>query len=321
MKRVLFLNLGLYEYDELISSELIKKGYEVYEFCTDPYATDKFKLLHKFWKNEYLRYISKEQGKLLDELKENKLLYDKIFVIGGVNIQKDTLNELKYLFPNAEFILYLWDDIARNTNYFNIYKAFDKIYSFDKEDCIKYNLEHLPLFFSNEYIYNNQKKTTQLFTSCSEHSDRIKIIDLFCHYCKNNNIKYKFRVVRSKFSFIKNYLLDKLRKRDYVTFKSISREQNANAMKSAFAVLDIEHSSQNGLSMRIFEALASKCKIITTNEKIKEYDFYSPQNIIIYDRNKEIKIPQEFWETPFDEMTVKNIHKYNVSEWITVLGF
>ena len=43
--------------------------------------------------------------------------------------------------------------------------------------------------------------------------------------------------------------------------------------KKSRAVLDIPIAGQNGLTMRTFECLAMKKKIVTTNENIKQYAF------------------------------------------------
>src|SRR5690606_39098696 len=56
-------------------------------------------------------------------------------------------------------------------------------------------------------------------------------------------------------------------------------------------VIDIAHANQKGLSMRPFEALGLKRKLITNNTDIKNYDFYNPNNIFIIENFDNLDIP------------------------------
>ncbi|MFI8377987.1 hypothetical protein [Leeuwenhoekiella sp. NPDC079379] len=44
-------------------------------------------------------------------------------------------------------------------------------------------------------------------------------------------------------------------------------------------LLDVQKGNQEGLTFRIFEALALKKKLIITNKSIVDYYFYDPQNL------------------------------------------
>ena len=59
--------------------------------------------------------------------------------------------------------------------------------------------------------------------------------------------------------------------------------------------------NQVGLTIRTFEALHLKKKLITSNKNIMKYEFYTPNNIYVIDENSENKIPNEFFESDFDE--------------------
>ena len=70
----------------------------------------------------------------------------------------------------------------------------------------------------------------------------------------------------------------------HFSFRSMPYRENVENMKDAKAILDIQFPSQHGLTIRTVEALGSGCKVITTNESVKQYDFYNPQNFLIIER-------------------------------------
>lgn len=72
-----------------------------------------------------------------------------------------------------------------------------------------------------------------------------------------------------------------------VTFRT-QRTDPRNMIESyqnCTAILELMREGQNGLSFRVFEAIAMEKKIITDNENIKNYDFYNPDNILVLDKD------------------------------------
>ena len=59
----------------------------------------------------------------------------------------------------------------------------------------------------------------------------------------------------------------------------MSQEEIISLISKSKAILDINHPSQVGLTMRTFETLGANKKLITTNENIKIYDFFDKENI------------------------------------------
>ena len=72
--------------------------------------------------------------------------------------------------------------------------------------------------------------------------------------------------------------------------------------------------------MRTIEMIGMKKKLITTNKDIVNYDFYRPSNICIIDKN-EIRIDQDFLESPYEELPDSVYEKYSLHQWVLdVLG-
>ena len=91
-----------------------------------------------------------------------------------------------------------------------------------------------------------------------------------------------------------------------------------NLMNESEIFIDLIRKNHNGLSFRIFEALAFQRKIITTNQSIKNYDFYNPNNILIITEN-DIKINKSFFETSYQPIKDEIFHKYSIQNWVNTI--
>ena len=89
-------------------------------------------------------------------------------------------------------------------------------------------------------------------------------------------------------------------------------------MNQSKAVLDIQFSSQIGLTMRSIECIGMGVKLITTNTSIRKYDFYNENNILIIDRENPI-IDWDFLDKQYEEIEEKIYEKYSLKNWIDVI--
>jgi hypothetical protein len=268
-------------YEKLICKEFESKGFNV------TYIDDKLKL--NFILKAFLRLniftpliflLVKKSFK--SELNENN--FDNWLCINPEGINKEIVEIISKKVINKK-IIYVWDSLNNKPNILKIINLFDKKYSFDNKDCVNHNLIHLPLYYTYHYKNNhNKNKLNRIVTIGSVHSDRIKIIDLLLS--KGININY-FLFVKNKiltlYFIIKGVLPIKYYKN--VSSKSFSHSEIHDLYDKYKYVLDITHPSQNGLTNRTFEVLASGCFLITTNANIKNYEFYSNKNIFILNRD------------------------------------
>lgn len=295
-------------------------GYEVDMFCQDPILNFHEKVFCKFDEDYLIRKSIKLQTGYIEKLKKQNKHYDYIFVIKGEKLDHRFLMTLKQMNSQAKFILYLWDDIERVGNFHQNRSIFNKIYSFDKNDSIRYKLLFLPLFFCDEFEKNNQEKKIDIYFSGWEHSDRRQILDKLIPMLETNNIKYYFHLYTGRFNVLKQKIKTKnfKRKPGYIKFQLLSLKENAELTIISRTIIDIQHVSQNGLTMRTIESLASKTKLITTNNNIKEYDFFNPQNTVIIDRENP-KIDLEFIRSPYIDVPNEVLLKYSLTNWVKTI--
>ncbi|WP_145090854.1 hypothetical protein [Sporomusa sp. KB1] len=164
-KRVLFIHIDFYEYNQRIVNKMCEFGYDVDCFCEDANFNFFEKLIYKFNPQYAINKNSKKQDEFINTLAIQKKQYEFIFVIKGAKLTNKFMTELKQLNPNARFILYLWDDIVRVESFFENKKFYDKIFTFDRIDAEQNGLSFLPLFFCSEFKTNNNKKKIDIYFS------------------------------------------------------------------------------------------------------------------------------------------------------------
>ena len=80
-------------------------------------------------------------------------------------------------------------------------------------------------------------------------------------------------------------------------------------------LVDFVISTHSGLSLRTFEALGYRKKLITTNAEIEKYDFYHPDNIFIW-RGGSLDGLQAFIARPYHELPQEIYQKYSFGNWV-----
>lgn len=312
-KRILYIGMGFHSYEPIIVSGFEKLGCKV-TYVVD--APDSY-VKHNTLINETLmnKLISSYQDKLLCEL--NNIEFEVIFVVVGRYLTRGFLDSLKRSHSGSLFILYLWDDIERVENFWEVHDCYDVIYSFDYNDCLKYGFVFQPLFISPDFeLVNSNDINLDVFSVMYLHSDRLDICErmlsnleikagIFFVSGTSNYINLKFN---NRISLLKD-------KGIYISRKEFDRKFVSEGIASTRCVIDIQHPSQRGLTIRTMETIFNHKKLITTNDEIAKYDFYSKDNIFILDRNNPI-VPVDFIKSPFINISKDISEKYTLKYWI-----
>lgn len=310
---ILLIAMDFYGYEFDIVRTYKSMRYNVDLIYDTPYKINKFTNKEKFLKKTH-----NYQANLLKKLTTK---YDYVITIVGRFLSTLFLEELKNKNENAIFVLYLWDDVRRVENFSSVSNFYDKIFSFDRFDCKEYSFSFLPLFYTDDFKVKSCEKKYDLYGSFWNHSDRLNVI----HLTINNTPKLKcyFYIKMGKISYIIQLfkkIMGKSISNENIHYwlKSISRENNIKYMCESKAILDIQFPSQKGLTLRTIESIGVGIKLITTNEDIKYYDFYNPNNILIIDRENPI-IDEKFLKTPYMKLNDEIYDKYSINNWARCL--
>lgn len=276
--------------------------------------TSLFDRLQNFFKKVILK-------KNIKKIKMEKYVLDQLTDLGNQDIilvirpdcfTKET--HLKIKKQSNKYISYIYDSCARfPIDYLLSEPIFDRIYSFDKTDCQKFDFS-----FITNYIYLEKReipisasKNNIIFIILSI-DERFPFLNKFADYLAKNAIDFKFIVMgKRKPKNINSTII--------YTKKPVFIDALITELENSDIFLDLIRKDHNGLSFRIFEALAMQKKIITTNKSISEYDFYNPNNILILDENSEIDINPNFFKTPYQPLSDAVYYKYTIENWVKTI--
>lgn len=314
--KILFICPKFHDYEKIIIQRLEKKGNFVKYYETPDFPDFVYRIKRKI--NPYFS-SRKVDNYIQGMLDDNSADFDEVVLIyGGPFLRKKHVVALRNKFNKAKFVFYNWDAVSNNLPSVDYYKLFDVFYSFDKNDCQKYGYK----FLHNFYIVNDLEKQIKydcgalMTLSTKKYDDYLKIRsclpkEIFIKEIlvdKSKILTNLFHRVlfRSQFKLFKKYNVKTCK-------KGLSLNDSMKFYNSCNCIIDVPLKGQNGLTTRIFEALSLKTKIITTNKSIKEYDFYTPNNIFVIEDDN-TKIPVDFLRSPFDE-------KYSLSEKYSIDAF
>ncbi|HDT4051378.1 TPA: hypothetical protein QHN36_004057, partial [Enterobacter bugandensis] len=205
---------------------------------------------------------------------------------------------------------------------------FDRVFTFDDNDAREYDfMDHLPLFYSPDFVSTATRKTAKNVKPSiaflgTVHSDRYKLLgEIYEKYKNEYDLRFVlyFPSIVVLAGFILTNIKDVIKYRLFsFTLRSRNKKQIASFFSGADAVLDIQHPRQTGLTMRTIECLPLKRKFITTNSRVKDYDFYAAENFYFIDREN-IYIDSAFFDIPYDDKHTDAISRYSVDSWVKTL--
>lgn len=315
-RKILLLCPKFYDYANIINNGLIDLGAEVYYYDERPSNSFLFKL---FLRLNIPIFLKKKINNYYKKIIDNNLTLTDILVINPESLTSEIIENFKKKYKNCKFTLYMWDSVKNKKKSADLFNLFDKSFSFDDDDCNKYkNLNLEPLFYSPPTPQKINSEYDISFVG-SIHSDRLDVISKVLKNNKIINVKLFLFSPSRLFTIYKLILSKNLSLRDYklISHKKISINQTLEIFYKSKAIIDIHHPKQNGLTMRTFEALGSEKKLITTNKKIKLYQFYDDNNIFILNRdsfNLSMLIP--FLTTCFCKEKYNKIEKQRIDNWL-----
>lgn len=310
-KKILFIAPKFYNYHTAIVKTMQSEGAQVSFFPEMHYS-----FFYRLMCNVRMSWKKKLEKEYLDSILQaiQAHSYDLFFLIRGGIVTVDFLQTLKEKYPQATFVMYQWDSLLQN-NYASLMPYFDCVKTFDMVDAKALNIPYLPLFYTDDYVHIEKSfKKYDLAFFGSWHSDRLAVIKYLHNEFQKRGLVFKSHLYITKLAMLRALLTRKLSLQDlpYLKNSMVSAEEITKTYQESTAVLDIELSIQQGLTIRTFEVLASNTKLITTNNNIKEEKFYNPHNIMVIDR-KNIEINFDFFESPLEEVDFSH---YHIREWL-----
>lgn len=313
--KISVISFDFWGYDSHIVTELQRQNIQA---CHIKLASvghknfgERFKnTLSKVFLNRNLKY-EKRQRFVISELQ--KLGFqDQILVLNPDAFNCETLSVIRK--NTNRLITFLYDNLERFPVK-NKLQFFDKIYSFDDQDIEKQGFERLTNYNYLDFL-PQEKQNPQSDILYITSFDKKRLKQLFSLEKVFKKLALNYRIYANgkrawKYKIKKFLTSTKLIFRQ----KLIKHHDLPTYYQSTKAILDLMRTNQYGLSFRVFEAMALEKKIITDNPKIKQYDFYNPNNILVLNEDFS-NLTKNFFEMPYERLPKEIYEKYTLENWV-----
>lgn len=323
-KRVLLIAPRFFGYDLAVRAELQRRGAEVILVSDRPFDSPLLKAATTHARGLMMPLAYASYRRVLQEFVSAP--FDLVLVIVGQTVGPRLLRELKRHSPQARFVLYLWDSLENRKSTIGNFGFFDSVLSFDRDDCTRHGLRYRPLFFRDlstpTSLPGMQRDVSGFPFSLSFigtiHSDRYSVVSAVSRALPESVRFYRYLYLQAPWVYHAQRLLHpamRTAQRDEFSFRPLSATDVAIVFRDSFAVLDIEHPRQRGLTMRTFETIGAGKKLVTTNSSVRGHDFYDERNIVLIDRRAPL-IPPGFFEEPPVALDSTIRYRYSIAGWL-----
>lgn len=244
----------------------------------------------------------------INELKSYDLIFDYVLIIRPDLFPLNFIKSIKSF--SKKTIGYQWDGLHKFPEVKEYITFFDSFYCFEKsdefpsvktttnfyfdhkEENIKpFNFEYPVLYFVGLFWTRREDKINNIVNQLSKLNIDIKVnIQVLYDKPKTQNPKIKY-------------------------FKNrISFNENIENVIQSDILLDVIDPIHKGLSIRFFEGMYYKKKVITDNIEVEKYDFYHPNNIFVI-KNDNFEQINEFIKKPYIDNHFE-LKKYGFTLWL-----
>ena len=319
-KRILFFAPKFFGYEKKIASKLTELGAIVDAFDERPGNSFVTKSILRLYSKGITNTTKIYYKKIVSKVKNNE--YDYVFIVNLEAMNESIISNLRSTFKKAVFILYMWDSSQNKKSLTRVYSLFDHCYTFDRFDAENLpGFRFRPLFYIDSYsnLPAAAKKFDLSFIGTA-HGDRSFIVKKIQAQMEQAGFKFFYYLyLHSRIMYF--FLRHKTRKLGTISsykeysFKPLSECEVTDIIASSYAVLDIQHAMQTGLTMRTLEVLGAEKKLITTNVDIVNYDFYHHDNILVINRDNPV-IDKSFLKSPYKTLPQEIKLKYSIEGWL-----
>lgn len=315
--------LAVHEYADF--STTIRKGLEQLGFEVVELDTHQPPFKYKNIRERFINFIRKtflRDRNYKQELKqkaiEEKLLQqlepyahiDYALLIRADILPKSVIDTIR---KKTDLVAaYQWDGLDRFPIIYDYIPKFDRFFVFDVKDLSIGGTLPITNFYFNHFKIENKRKTeNQAFFIGSYFEPRNQILKDISQRLLDMGVKTDISIFSEH-----KHEIEKIQNLGFCYLDTtISYEDNLQKTISSEIIIDVHINEHQGLSFRIFEALGYDKKIITTNSIVKLYDFYVPENILVWNEQSALEL-EKFIRTPHKPLDQNIKQKYSFCNWI-----
>ncbi|WP_407457094.1 hypothetical protein [Fibrobacter sp.] len=229
------------------------------------------------------------------ELYKKVKMVDHLVVVDGAlnTVELYELRRCRQINPNLKVSLYFINSMDANSpimikvrpkiKKFN----WDNIYTFDKHDAEKYGYAYAGfMYYSKHELANQPNPKYDVHFVGGVKGGREELINATYSFLEENGIDCDFNLMIVGGQPCK-------RKIDGISYFSggwLPYEHVLSKVNDSRCILEICQQGQNGATLRYFEAVCYNKKLLTNNPNVKNFPFYNPQFVKVFDSPSEIDV-------------------------------
>ncbi len=208
--------------------------------------------------------------------------YDLALIFKGRGISERLIEAMRR--SVRRIVGYNWDSFQLNKAPLGWYRFATKYYTFDYRDADRWSLPVVELFTSSATVTGEKKIRYQVSAILRNHGGRLGYVDRVVSILRPTDVFisiYEPDVFRFACNFLKSPRLY-LKYRKYVSFRPLPYVEYSEVMRSSEFTIDYAHHTQTGITMRCFEAINMKTKIITNNPYIRRGSHFDEADYVVF---------------------------------------
>ena len=322
MPRILLISPSFFGYRQRVSEELMRQGHAVECMNDRPREDVTFKSLAKISYKLVEGPIDRYATSLARYVADKR--FDQVIYMGGMSFcwTRSQFERIRRA-SGATFTAYLWDSIDNCQRFKDSMDLFDRVLSFEPEDCRQYGLELRPLFYSGVYrglpltpedgfkwdacfigsVHQPSKFHTVLDIARSLERRGLRVFTWF--YMPSRSVEKLRRLTDATYRGV-----------DF-RFDSLSADEVADVYAHAKCIIDSPQQGQSGLTMRTLETVGARRKLITANHDAANYDFHANGDVMVW--NGEQSLDDDFFAKPFAPLADDVYASYSITEFVRTL--
>ena len=242
--------------------------------------------LKKMWYGDWKKYIKEIDTVII--FATNR--YDYIEYLADCN-------------PEARIIVWYWNPVFRCFDPRNLLRKNIEYWSFDKNDCIKYNLQYNSTFYFDNIKLEKKNKVKNDVVFIGADKGRKSALDVISEDLAKRGLKSLFHIVPDKNS------------PNQQNIKPLAYIDYLKLISESSVILDYLQAGQAGATLRPMESIFFQKKLITNDPNIKQESFYRPANVFILGEDNFENI-KDFVDGSYQELTSESIAYFDFSNWL-----
>ncbi len=219
----------------------------------------------------------------------------KVVILFDNGYHKTVARYIRKHNPNCRIILWFWNKIFDENEKYLKDKELDEVWSYDRRDCKRFELNFNTQFYNKENIVGNKDIRYDVLFVGADKGRRAKI-ESFSKIISDAEMTAKIIIPRNE-------------------SEHLSYKEYLDLLQKSRSILEIMEGNARGLTVRSLESLSCNKKLITNNEDITNYDFYKPENIFILGVD-DIRRIKEFIRSPYKSNGKDIVEYYEFENWL-----